>query len=115
MARKTKAAVEAAPTETVDAVPAEEPTPTPKMEMLREAAKMELLAFDTLLRAAREKVAIQLSIEGISVRTNNYGDIAHGTADGADEMSPTGLARQAGLLMGAARALLAVEADASDF
>jgi hypothetical protein len=112
MARKTKAAVEAAPTETVDAVQAPE---TPAETLGSNAAKVELLAFDTLLRAASERVAIELSIMSVSVRTNCYGDICHGAASGDRIVSPMVFAAQAGLLMGAARAVQAVEADASDF
>jgi hypothetical protein len=110
MARKTKAAVNAAPPE-----PTAEPTLTPAQEMQREAAKMEAMAYDTLLRALREGLAVQLSFGLIAVQTNRYGGITHGSSDGDDNMISLGFAMQAGLLMGAARALLAVEADASEF
>ena len=102
--RKTKATANAA-----EAVQAPEP---PDAYLKRHMEDMAILTFDTLQRAIAGGLGIQLSVHTVAVEVCTSGHVTHGQSDGSETVNALGFAAQAGLLMGAARALQAADDSA---
>ena len=93
--KKAAAAVETAPKAVEDA---------PPNEIIQTMQTTAALVESTLLLALREKIAITLLAGPLGVQTNRYGDVdMAGSAQGGGNSWQ--LARQAGLFLGAARAI----------